>query len=98
MLKEKSSLCCFAMSAYKDSVRTFTLMTRAKKKTATNAKPNALATELSTSDLKGEATAVSSMHRSEKTNAIKSCSTVPGRMRTQKPTRNSLRSKRMARS
>ena len=97
MLKENSSLSCPARYASNDSVKTFTLMTRAKKKTATNAKPNAFATELSTSDLKGDATAVSSMHRSEETNAIRSCRTVPGRMRTQKPTRNSLRSKRITR-
>ena len=71
-----------------------TLMMSAKKKTATNAKPKALATESSTSLLKGEAMAVSSMERSEKTKAIRSCSTLPGRISTQKPTRKSLRGKR----
>ena len=34
------------------------------------------------------------MERREKTKAIRSCSTLPGRISTQKPTRKSLRSKR----
>ena len=71
-----------------------TLMTTAKKKMADKAKPKAFPMESSTSEMNGEATAVSSMQKSEKTKAIINCRTVPGRMRTQKPTRNSLRSKR----
>jgi len=90
MLKEKSSRCCPPRKASTSSVSTFTLMTRAKKKTATKANPNALATESSTSLLKGDATAVSSMQMREKRKAISSCRTEPGQTRTQKPTRKSL--------
>ena len=65
-------------------------MTTETKNTPTNAKPNALATESSTSETKGEATAVASMHRREKKKAISSCRMVPGMMSTQKPTRKSF--------
>jgi len=94
--KTKLVCSCFVRYSCIDSVSTFTLMIRAKKKTAANAKPKALATESSTSLLKGEAMAVSSMHRREKTKAIRSCRTRPGKMRAQKPTRKSLPSQRDA--